>query len=206
MGIKALMIDVDGVLVNGRPHDGRHWSASLEEDLGLSPERLQREFFAPFWEDIVLGRAALMDYLAPFLERIAPHVVPERFIAYWFQQDSRLAVALLQEISLLRSEGIRVYLATNQEHMRAAYLMQKLGLSNYLDGIYYSAQLGVKKPDGDFFASVCSHAGFDARELLLVDDSRQNIDAAVAAGWNALHWNSGCSPELIRTSLAGKNA
>src|SRR5262249_22970093 len=34
--VKALMLDVDGVLVDGRPEDGRHWHTSIEEDLGLS--------------------------------------------------------------------------------------------------------------------------------------------------------------------------
>jgi hypothetical protein len=36
LALKALMVDVDGVLVDGRPEDGRHWTTSLEEDLGFS--------------------------------------------------------------------------------------------------------------------------------------------------------------------------
>ena len=43
--IKALMVDVDGVLITGRPADGRHWAADLEADLGLSFEKIHTEFF-----------------------------------------------------------------------------------------------------------------------------------------------------------------
>jgi putative hydrolase of the HAD superfamily len=47
--IKALMVDVDGVLITGRPPDGRHWAADLEADLGLGFENLQTAFFKPFF-------------------------------------------------------------------------------------------------------------------------------------------------------------
>jgi len=146
------MVDVDGVLIDGRPEDGRPWHTSLEEDLGFTPGTLHEQFFAPYWENIVLGRAGLMEHLPSALRQIAPHVTPAEFISYWFEKDSRLAAPLLQELLLLRSAGIRVYLATNQEHLRAAYLMEKLGLAKHVDGIFYSAHLGAKKPDMEFFA------------------------------------------------------
>lgn len=45
MAAKVLMMDVDGVLVSGRPTDGRHLFTELEADLGLSPDRLRETFF-----------------------------------------------------------------------------------------------------------------------------------------------------------------
>ena len=60
MPVRALMLDVDGVLVDGRPEDGRHWQTSLEADLGLSPAALREHFFAPYWDEIVTGRVGLM--------------------------------------------------------------------------------------------------------------------------------------------------
>lgn len=40
----TIMMDVDGVLVTGRPQDGAHLVADLEKDLGISLEVLQRDF------------------------------------------------------------------------------------------------------------------------------------------------------------------
>ncbi|HEX8450843.1 MAG TPA: HAD-IA family hydrolase [Longimicrobium sp.] len=199
MPIKALMVDVDGVLVDGRPEDGRHWQASLEEDLGLTSEMLNEVFFAPSWANIVLGRAGLMEHLTTALLRIAPHVSPAEFVSYWFEKDSRLAAALLPEISLVRSAGIRVYLATNQEHLRAAYLMEKLGLAEHVDGIFYSARLGAKKPDMEFFAKVQAAVGLHGDEMLLIDDDSRNVEAALRAGWQALHWTRESSPGIMRS-------
>src|SRR5688572_26843640 len=141
------MLDVDGVLVDGRPEDGRHWQASLEEDLGFTADALQKQFFVPYWDDIVLGRAELMDHLTTALHQIAPHVSPVAFVSYWFERDSRLDASFFPEFSWLRSSGIRVYLATNQEHLRAGYLMKTMGLADHVDGIFYSARLGAQKPD-----------------------------------------------------------
>src|SRR6478609_5456549 len=111
------MVDVDGVLVNGRPEDGRHWQTSVEDDFGFTRDALHEHFFAPHWENIVMGRAGLMEHLATALQKIAPHVSPDDFVSYWFERDSRLAEPLLAELSLARSAGVRVYLATNQEHL-----------------------------------------------------------------------------------------
>src|SRR3954468_2998481 len=69
LGIKALMVDVDGVLVDGRPEDGCPWHTSVEVDLGFTSETLHEQFFTPCWENIVLGRAGLMEHLTPALQK-----------------------------------------------------------------------------------------------------------------------------------------
>lgn len=190
------MVDVDGVLVDGRPEDGLPWHTSLEEDLGFNSAVLHEHFFTPHWEDIVLGRAGMMNHLTTALKKIAPHVTPANFIAYWFEKDSRIVAPLLQELTTLRGAGTRVYLATNQEHLRAAYLMDDLGLAQHVDGIFYSAHLGAKKPDTEFFTKVQASIALRAEEILLIDDSPQNIAAALKAGWHALHWTKQTSPNL----------
>lgn len=196
--IKALMVDVDGVLVEGRPEDGKDWQTSLEDDLAISSEVLNREFFTPYWEEIIVGRAALMHHLVPVLQKIAPHVVAEQFVTYWFEHDSRVFTPMLQELSSIRSTGVRIYLMTNQEHMRAAYLMEDLGLDRHVDGIFYSARMGVKKPAMEFFTHVRATVGLRGEELLLIDDSQDNIEAALKAGWQALHWTRHSDPAVLR--------
>jgi putative hydrolase of the HAD superfamily len=140
-----------------------------------------------------------MEHLSTALQKIAPHISPDEFVSYWFERDSRTAVPLLQELSLVRSAGIRVYLATNQEHLRAAYLMEKLHLADHVDGIFYSARIGAKKPDMEFFARVQAAVGLRGGEILLIDDSRQNMEAALKAGWQALHWTKHSSPDIVRS-------
>lgn len=182
------MVDVDGVLVHGRPLDGRHWSASLEADLGLSPEDLQRAFFTPHWNDVITGRQGLVDLLKPVINKIAPHLSHYDVIDYWFANDARLDRALIADLDRQREKGVRVYLATNQEHLRASYLVGQIGLGQHCDGIYYSAAVGFQKPDRQFFERVAASSGIRASELLLVDDLAENVIAARDAGWHAVQW------------------
>jgi putative hydrolase of the HAD superfamily len=191
--IKALMLDVDGVLVCGRPKDGLPWATDLFADLGVSPERLQREFFAAHWDDILIGRADLRTRLDPVLHEIAPHVTSDKLIRYWFEQDARVNADIVREIALLRQKGLTIHLCTNQEHVRAHYLMNKLGLAAHVDGIFYSAALGSKKPSPAFFQTIEIRMGLQGPQCLLIDDMPANIAAAHREGWRAVHWTGDAS-------------
>lgn len=189
--LAALMMDVDGVLVTGRPADGLPWATGLRDDLGVDLGELRRAFFAPSWDAIVTGRLALRPALDAALSSIAPHLPADRLIDYWFRNDARLDTALLAALARLRAGGLPVHLATNQEHARARYLLDDLGLAVHVDGCHYSAALGCAKPDPAFFDHVARRVGYPPGALLLVDDLAVNIEAARAAGWRALHWNAG---------------
>jgi len=197
--IKALLIDVDGVLIRGRPDDGRPWASALAEDLGFGTEVLQREFFRPHWEDIVVGRASLHERLAPVLARIAPDLPVERFVDYWFANDARIDKQLIADLDAARASGYQAYLATNQEHARARYLMGDLGLSDHVDGIHYSASLGCRKPDPAFFRAVEHVLDLPAQNLLLIDDDDRNVAAARTNGWQARQWTGDRRlPDILR--------
>src|SRR5688500_1090991 len=141
MPIRAIMVDVDGVLIRGRPDDGCHGSASLEADVGISADDLHRELLAVHWDEIVLGRDMLTDRLRPVLQKVAPHLAAEQLLDYWFSRDARLDENLLAALTQLRSSGVQIHLATNQEHLRAKYLLTELTLADHIDSIQYSAQI-----------------------------------------------------------------
>ncbi|MDV4155953.1 HAD-IA family hydrolase [Rhizobium brockwellii] len=189
--MKVLMVDVDGVLIHGRPADGLPLFTYLERDLGLRVDLLQREFFQTHWGDIIIGREALEPRLADVLAKIAPHLSAETLIDYWFENDSRLDHNLLEELAALRQSGITLLLATNQEHRRARYLMEQIGLNAHFDDIIYSAALGHRKPSPDFFRLATERAGVLPGEIAFIDDMAENIEAARQFGWNAAQWTAG---------------
>lgn len=188
---RCVMLDVDGVVVDGRPADGRPWASDIEADLGIAPESLQRHFFAPHWDEIVTGRKALAETLADCLPLFAPSVCAQTFIDYWFTRDARIDPAVLLACDALRQEGRRVFLATNQEHLRAGDLMDRLGLAAHVDGIVHSAAVGARKPQPAFFAAAQRASGSPPDDIVLVDDTAANVAAARAAGWHAVHFRKG---------------
>ncbi|MBB4481002.1 HAD-IA family hydrolase [Rhizobium etli] len=191
--MKVLMVDVDGVLIHGRPADGQPLFTYLERDLGLRLDLLQQAFFQTHWSDIVIGREALEPRLSAVLAEIAPHLSAATLIDYWFENDSRLDLNLLEELAALRQSGVAVFLATNQEHRRARYLMEEAGLGAHVDDIIYSAALGHRKPSPDFFRLATARAGVPPGDIAFIDDMADNIEAARQFGWHAAQWTAGAT-------------
>lgn len=183
---KAIMVDVDGVLIS-HPNSGG-WSANLENDLGIPPRLLQDVFFRRHWADVVHGRAALRDRLALALAELAPSVSPAALIEYWFTNDAHIDERLLAELRLLRSEGVELYLATVQEHERAAYLWDRLQLRSSFDGMHYAAALGYSKPDHAFYRGVEAAVQIESEAIFFIDDKIENVEAARECGWCAALW------------------
>ena len=182
-----LMVDVDGVIVHPVHQEG--WAAQIESDLGISRAELQSEFFAPHWHEIVHGRADLLEVLEEVLHNIAPHLNAKVLMDYWFSRDSRLDEALLGQLAELRTQGVTLHLATLQEHHRARYLWNTLGLSMRFDAMHYAADLGAAKPDLAFFRAIEVRTGRPSADHFLLDDRQNNVDGALAVGWSAGLWD-----------------
>lgn len=180
------MVDVDGVLIT-HPHP-EGWSAHLELDLGISYPALHERFFRREWDDVVHGRAAIRDRLASALAEIAPAVTPDVMIDYWFSNDAHINHSLLAELQLLRREGFELHLATVQEHERARYLWDNLGLHESFDSIHYSAALGYSKPEHAFYRDVELATQLLPDAIFFIDDKVENVAAAKECGWNAALW------------------
>jgi putative hydrolase of the HAD superfamily len=186
MTIKAVMVDVDGVLIVHPDAGG--WSTHLERDLGLPSAQLQAEFFKPHWDDVIHGRASLRDRLAPALKIIAAHLSVDALIDYWFRNDAHVNKDLLAELATIRAEGIQIHLATVQEHERARFLWEDLDFRSSFDGLHYAADLSCSKPDAKFYKQIESRTGFDPQDLFFIDDKIANVEGALACGWAAALW------------------
>lgn len=61
-----------------------------------------------------------------------------------------------------------------------------------------SCHLGVRKPSPDFFVGLCARHKVDIHNLILIDDTLDNIRGARAAGANAIHF---AGAPVLRRSL-----
>jgi putative hydrolase of the HAD superfamily len=184
--IRAIMVDVDGVLVV-HPNAGG-WSANLERDIGIDPAALHEAFFRPHWDDVVHGRASLRERLGPALKGICDRVSCAALIDYWFCNDAHVDEALLAELASVRAGGTEVHLATVQEHERARFLWEELDFRSRFDGLHYAAALGSAKPALSFYRSIEARTGFAPSDLFFIDDKAGNVEAARMCGWRAAVW------------------
>ena len=186
-----LVLDLDGVVVTGNAV-GEPWYENLERDLGIRPPDLQNLFFhTPRFSSLIVGQADLFEALRQIWPQLRCEVSVEAFVDYWFSSHSGLDKDVLAAVDRVRQEGRPSFLATNQEHHRARYVWNTLGLSRHFDGMIYSADLGEQKPNEAFFTRAAER--LPARtpgEIAFLDDSPANVEAASRIGWNALHYRN----------------
>ncbi len=187
---RAVLFDVDGVLIHSMFHPDparcRRWDQHMKEDMGVEPEDFVG-FFAGRFGPIIRGQKSLISELESFLPTIGYSGSPMTFLSYWLKNDTHLNMALLKAIkTLARSPDTEIYLATNQEHLRAFYLWHNLGLSHIFADMFYAARLGEAKPDSAYFAAVDKLLGPGEQPPLFFDDGQNNVDAANAHGWEAV--------------------
>ena len=186
---RAILFDVDGVLVHSLfhtdPQKRRRWDQHLLEDMGVDPTAFSR-LFAGGFEATITGKVSLIETLDGFLPTIGYTGSTLDFVAYWLGRDVYLNHQLFESIKQLRaSGGVRLYIATNQEHLRANNLWSQLGLGHMFDDMFYAARLGVAKPDPRFFAKIDENIGPQQQVPLFFDDSGKVVDAAIDFGWDA---------------------
>ena len=89
-----------------------------------------------------------------------------------------------------RSQGHKIYLASNVEASKTSVFMEDFGLKRHVDEIFCSGSLGVAKPAYSFYHEVTQRIDAQPDTIIFFDDSMANIDGAQAYGWHAHLYSS----------------
>lgn len=138
MKYKAVLFDADGLII----HSPR-FSERLQKEYGITWETLKPFFQGPF-QECKVGKADLENELAKTIKAWGWKDSVDALLTFWFQGDI-VDEEIKNTVSDLRQNGVRCYLATNQEEYREEYLENKLELNKIFDGFFVSARLGYLK-------------------------------------------------------------
>jgi len=184
--IKAVIFDADGVLLNGTDESGRYlWGKNAATDLGLRSAHFQ-QIYSPAWEHVTRGTLPTKEHLAAvFATELFSglNLTPERYLEYWFTRDRFINTEVY---TLATNLQIPAYIGTNQEAHRTAHIKSMIG-PGFTD-VFASYALGAIKPDAQFYAAIEKKLVLAGPELLLIDDTAANVQAARARGWQAFHY------------------
>ncbi len=181
MQYKTVIFDIDGVIIRR----GKVFSVRFSEKYHIDINRIL-EFFKGEFQDCLVGRMDLKEVLPRWLEKWGVKESVDRVLDFWFSGEAEEDSEMLKEIGTIRLKGWKTYAVTNNEKYRVQYLLEKTRVSQYFDKIIASAEIGLKKPEGDFYKKV--------QEILKIkkpgniyfwDDDKENVDGAIKAGWNA---------------------
>lgn len=111
----------------------------------------------------------------------------EQFSAGWHAVFVGLRPEIISLFQKLREEGHRVVVLSNTNRLHLDFWPQHYPeIEANTDAMYLSQNLGMRKPEPEIFQHVLEKEGFTADQAVFFDDVAENIEAARAAGIEAV--------------------
>ncbi|NKB71324.1 MAG: HAD-IA family hydrolase [Candidatus Latescibacteria bacterium] len=177
MTIEAVLFDADGVVQRQRAG----WSQLLGGLIGPEAdiEAFCRDIFAAEAPSLV-GERDFTLALEGVLHKWKCTVPVSQALQVW--EAIVVDEGVVAQIKTLRARGTYCGLATNQQAYRAAFMGQQMGYTTLFDRSFYSCELGYRKPAPGYFRAVLQGLPFPPGQVLFIDDSPANVEAACTAG------------------------
>lgn len=108
----------------------------------------------------------------------------------------------------IRDQGMRTAVLSNNYADNVSLLEGRFGLRERFDALVFSFELGVLKPQPEFYCRAADRIGVLPERVLVIDDSVANIRGAVQAGMDGFLFRGAedLERELIRRGLLGRTA
>ena len=191
--IQALLLDLGNVVLEvDFRRTFRHWSRAAGVPVEQLHERWQLDAAYRAHET---GELAFEEYIAALGARLGIDMP----MADWLQGWNDLFVAPFPGVQRRLAEvdmPLYAFTNTNPTHEIEWRRRYPQALTHF-EEIYVSSTIGLRKPDRLAYEHVAEIMGYAPEEILFLDDTRENIDGAVAAQLN-VEWIRS-EADVIRT-------
>ena len=180
MDIKAVIFDMDGVIVDTERLLVRYWCQAANE-MGFPMTR----------EQALELRSLASRYAEPHLKELFGDSFNYRKVRarrielmedYVDDHGVNIKPGLEELMSYLKDKDIKTAVATATDFDRAVPYLQKAKVYEMLDAVCCGPQVEHGKPDPDIYLFAAQKLGVEPRECVAVEDSPNGIKAAYRAG------------------------
>lgn len=183
--IKAIIFDMDGVLIEAKDW---HYEA-LNKALQLFGMEISRHEHLTTFDGLptkdklkMLSREkGLSEKLHDFINEMKQQYTMEivyNFCRPMFHHEYAL--------STLHREGYKLAVASNSIHNTIEVMMDKSGLSSYLDFFLSNEDVVHGKPEPEIYNKAITNLNLAPNECLIIEDNENGIKAAKASGANVM--------------------
>lgn len=186
--MKAVLLDIDGTLVDSNDAHAKAWQKALgESGLDISFEVLRR----------CIGMGG--DHMLPRIvgvtgESDAGKKISKRrgeIFREEFLPDLKILPGAKELLEKLRSLELTLVIATSASEKDGSAILEKFGLDKLVDHVTNSSDADKSKPDPDIVLAALKKAKLHASDAVMLGDTPYDIEAAVRAGVTAYAFTSG---------------
>lgn len=140
------------------------------------------------------------------LRKFRNHLTDEQIDRAWSSMIGDMPATYISLLGALK-KNYKVFLLSNTNAIHIdffiRYLNKKYGynpLPGMFDYMYFSYEIGYRKPEVEAYEYVLTDAGLNARETLFIDDMEINISGARKAGLHTLQLTDCAISSLFHTN------
>ena len=186
MSIKAVIFDLDGVIVSTDDYHYRAWKTMADgEEIYFDREINER-----------LRGVSRMESLEIILEKANKAYTDEEKVEMAEKKNS-LYRELLEELSpmdilpgvrrvLETLKGNNIKIAIGSSSKNTPMILKKIGLNDYFDAVADGNEIKNSKPDPEVFLLAAQKLGINPEECLVVEDADAGVEAAIAGNMKVL--------------------
>jgi len=185
MKIKAIIFDMDGVLI-----EAKEWHyESLNAALGLFGAEISRYDHLVTFDGLPTKKKLQMlsleggfpyklhDFVNDLKQQYTMEVVYSKCKPVFQHQFA---------LSKLKAEGYKLAVGSNSVRKTVEIMMEKSGLMPYLDLFLSNQDVEKGKPDPEMYIEAIKRLGCSPAECLIVEDNDNGVKAAIASGAHLL--------------------
>jgi HAD superfamily hydrolase (TIGR01509 family) len=185
MKIKAVIFDMDGVLI-----DAKEWHyEALNRSLDLFGYQINRHEHLTFYDGLSTRQK---------LERLTQEKgLPANLHNFINEMKQQYTMTLIHNhcrprfcheyaLSRLKSEGYRIAVASNSIQQTVDAMMLKADLHKYLEFTMSNEKVKNPKPSPEIYLKSIEKLGLDPEACLILEDNENGIKAASASGAHLL--------------------
>jgi epoxide hydrolase-like predicted phosphatase len=200
MTVSAVIFDIGGVLELVKPMQfAQRWELRLELPDGEISRRMD-----DVWAMGAVGTVSEAELHRLTGERLNldPASVTAMMDEMWEEYLGTGNAELIAYVASLR-QRVRTGILSNSFVGATEREQQRYGISELVDVIVYSHEIGIEKPDPRAYTLVCDRLGVQPEEAIFVDDTRMCVDAAEKLGMHAILFRDNAETiEAIEATLA----
>ncbi|MEX1191084.1 MAG: HAD family phosphatase [Brumimicrobium sp.] len=189
MNVKNIILDLGGVLLN------IDYNKTIERFQKLGIPNFEKIFTQAKQEQLFdkyeSGLIDSNEFIETLKRKLPKEITKTEIIDAWnamllnFPQE-RLGFLL----ELKKQYNTALLSNTNPIHLEAFHKIiqqdNKIDdLTQYFDKLYFSSDMGMRKPSPEIFLKVCNDLDFEPSETLFIDDTAQHVEGAKKAGLQA---------------------
>ena len=185
--IKNIIFDFGAVLI---PIDeSRTWQEF--ESLGATKDLAHQEETFHSFEKGELSKEKFLKKIQPYFFR---KIFPPELASGWNAMLKPLPSDRKDFLKKLKKE-YRIFLLSNTNELHIAHIKSVAGPFEYkqftaqFEKVYYSHELGMRKPDSEIYEMVLKENDLKPEETLYVDDGKKHISNAKKLGIKTWHFD-----------------